>query len=136
MDFFSSENLDSLNKIYRINLVNSITGYKSANLIGSISNKGAENLAIFSSITHLGSNPALLSLFVRPNVVPRNTYKNIKEKKVFTVNHISKEKSTMLITLVLNMMRIYPNSTKPISNQNTKKLGSPLCKRFCSSIRL
>ena len=92
MDFFSSENLDSLNKIYRINLVNSITGYKSANLIGSISNKGAENLAIFSSVTHLGSNPALLSFFVRPNVVPRNTYKNIKEKKVFTVNHISKEK--------------------------------------------
>ena len=92
MDFFSSENLDSLNKIYRINLVNSVTGYKSANLIGSISNKGAENLAIFSSITHLGSNPALLSFFVRPNVVPRNTYKNIKEKKVFTGNHISKEK--------------------------------------------
>ena len=93
MDFFSSENIDSLNKIYRINLVNSITGYKSANLIGSISNEGAENLAIFSSVTHLGSNPALLSFFVRPNVVPRNTYKNIKEKKVFTVNHISKEKN-------------------------------------------
>jgi len=80
LDFFSSENLDSLNKIYRINLVNSITGYKSANLIGSVSNTGTENLAIFSSITHLGSNPALLSFFVRPNVVPRNTYKNIKEK--------------------------------------------------------
>ena len=92
MDFFSSENLDSLNKIYRINLVNSITGYKSANLIGSVSNTGIENLAIFSSITHLGSNPALLSFFVRPNVVPRNTYKNIMENRVFTVNHVSKEK--------------------------------------------
>ncbi len=91
MDFFSSENLDSLNKIYRINLVNSITGYKSANLIGSVSNTGTENLAIFSSITHLGSNPALLSFFLRPNVVPRNTYKNIKENKLFTVNHVSKE---------------------------------------------
>ena len=91
MDFFSSENIDSLNKIYRINLVNSITGYKSANLIGSVSNTGTENLAIFSSITHLGSNPALLSFFLRPNVVPRNTYKNIKENKLFTVNHVSKE---------------------------------------------
>tara|TARA_B100001989_G_scaffold81310_1_gene56195 strand:+ start:86 stop:700 length:615 start_codon:yes stop_codon:yes gene_type:complete len=91
LDFFSSENLDSLNKIYRINLVNSITGYKSANLIGSVSNTGTENLAIFSSITHLGSNPALLSFFLRPNVVPRNTYKNIKENKLFTVNHVSKE---------------------------------------------
>ena len=92
MDFFSSESLDSLNKIFRINLINSITGYKSANLLGTISKKGIENLAIFSSVTHLGSNPALLSFFVRPNVVPRNTYKNIKEKKNFTVNHISKEK--------------------------------------------
>jgi flavin reductase (DIM6/NTAB) family NADH-FMN oxidoreductase RutF len=92
VDFFSSESLDSLDKIYRINLVNSITGYKSANLLGTISNEGIENVAIFSSITHLGSQPALLSFFVRPNVVPRNTYKNIKEKKFFTVNHISKEK--------------------------------------------
>jgi flavin reductase (DIM6/NTAB) family NADH-FMN oxidoreductase RutF len=92
VDFFSSESLDSLNKIYRINLINSITGYKSANLLGTISKKGVENVAIFSSVTHLGSNPALLSFFVRPNVVPRNTYKNIKEKKIFTVNHISKDK--------------------------------------------
>ena len=92
MDFFSSESLNSLNKIYRINLINSITGYKSANLLGTVSKKGIENLAVFSSVTHLGSDPALLSFFVRPNVVPRNTYKNIKEKKIFTVNHISKEK--------------------------------------------
>tara|TARA_B100001287_G_C22642900_1_gene511069 strand:+ start:506 stop:1120 length:615 start_codon:yes stop_codon:yes gene_type:complete len=92
MVLFSSDDLNSLNKIYRINLVNSITGYKSANLLGTVSEKGIENVAIFSSITHLGSNPALLSFFVRPNVVPRNTYKNIKRNKVFTVNHISKEK--------------------------------------------
>ena len=92
MDYFNSESLDSLNKIYRINLINSITGYKSANLLGTVSKNGIENLAVFSSVTHLGSNPALLSFFVRPNVVPRNTYKNIKENKFFTVNHISKGK--------------------------------------------
>ena len=92
MDYFNSESIDSLNKIYRINLINSITGYKSANLLGTVSKKGIENLAVFSSVTHLGSNPALLSFFVRPNVVPRNTYKNIKENKFFTVNHISKGK--------------------------------------------
>tara|TARA_B100000963_G_C22542004_1_gene632623 strand:- start:54 stop:668 length:615 start_codon:yes stop_codon:yes gene_type:complete len=92
VDFFNSDSLNSLNKIYRINLVNSITGYKSANLLGTVSSKGIENLAIFSSVTHLGSNPALLSFFVRPNVVPRNTYKNIKENKFFTVNHVSIEK--------------------------------------------
>ena len=92
MDYFNSESLDSLNKNYSINLIKSITGYKSANLLGKVSKNGIENLAVFSSVTHLGSNPALLSFFVRPNVVPRNTYKNIKDNKFFTVNHISKGK--------------------------------------------
>ena len=62
--------------------------YKSANLIGSISKDGVENVAVFSSITHLGSNPAMLGYILRPTTVPRNTYKNIKETGFFTVNHI------------------------------------------------
>ena len=80
-----------MDKIYRLNLINSCTGYKSANLIGSCSDDGILNLAIFSSITHLGSNPSLLSFIVRPTVVPRDTYRNIIDKKFFTVNHIHLE---------------------------------------------
>ena len=80
-----------MDKIYRLNLINSCTGYKSANLIGTCSNEGILNLAVFSSITHLGSNPALLSFIVRPTIVPRDTYKNIIDNKFFTVNHIHVE---------------------------------------------
>jgi flavin reductase (DIM6/NTAB) family NADH-FMN oxidoreductase RutF len=58
-------------------------------MIGTKSNSGEENVAIFSSITHLGSSPALLHFTLRPNTVPRDTYKNIKENNVFTVNHVS-----------------------------------------------
>ena len=79
-----------LSKIDRLNLVNSTTGYKSANLIGSISKDGIENLAVFSSVTHLGSDPALIGFIMRPATVARNTYKNIKETEYFTVNHITK----------------------------------------------
>ena len=89
MHHFNKNDIQSFSKIYRLNLINSITGYKSANLIGTRSNSGEENVAIFSSITHLGSNPALLHFTLRPNTVPRDTYKNIKENKVFTVNHVS-----------------------------------------------
>jgi flavin reductase (DIM6/NTAB) family NADH-FMN oxidoreductase RutF len=89
MPYFNSEDLNSFSKLYRLNLVNSITGYKSANMIGTRSNAGKDNVAIFSSITHLGSNPALLHFTLRPNTVPRDTYKNIKENQVFTVNHVS-----------------------------------------------
>lgn len=74
---------------YRANFINSVTGYKSANLIGTISEDSNENVAVFSSVTHLGSNPALLGFVTRPTTVPRHTYKNIHETKVFTVNHIN-----------------------------------------------
>lgn len=91
MEHISKNQINSMDKIYRLNLINSCTGYKSANLIGSCSDDGILNLAIFSSITHLGSNPSLLSFIVRPTVVPRDTYRNIIDKKFFTVNHIHLE---------------------------------------------
>jgi len=90
MKRISTIDLKALDKVPRLNLVNSVTGYKSANLIGSISKEGKPNLAIFSSVTHLGSDPALLGFIMRPATVPRDTYKNIKETEYFTVNHITK----------------------------------------------
>ena len=89
MQHVNTDEIQGLSKLYRLNLINSITGYKSANMIGTKSNSGEENVAIFSSITHLGSSPALLHFTLRPNTVPRDTYKNIKENNVFTVNHVS-----------------------------------------------
>ncbi len=77
-----------LEKVQRLNLINSCTGYKSANLIASISNTGKSNVAIFSSVTHLGSDPALIGIIIRPSSTPRNTYANIKEFGYFTINHI------------------------------------------------
>ena len=47
-----------------------------------------DSLAIFSSVTHLGSDPALISITLRPKTVSRHTYENMIETKVFTVNHI------------------------------------------------
>jgi flavin reductase (DIM6/NTAB) family NADH-FMN oxidoreductase RutF len=74
--------------LYRINLINSCTGYKSANLIGTKDAKGISNVAVFSSVTHIGSNPPLLGFFLRPTTVLRNTYENIKETGKYTINHI------------------------------------------------
>ncbi len=86
--FFLSD-LNVLEKRYRITLVNSIAGYKSANLIGTKSATGVENVAVFSSLIHLGSDPALVGFITRPAKVARHTYQNIKETGVFTVNHIT-----------------------------------------------
>ena len=91
MAFYQREDIDNLEKIFKINLINSCSGFKSANLLGSISNEGVSNVAVFSSVIHLGSNPPTLGFILRPTTVPRDTYKNIKEGGVFTINHIYEE---------------------------------------------
>lgn len=89
MKNISRDAIDQMEKIERLNLINSCTGYKSANLLATKSVDGKSNVAIFSSITHLGSSPALIGFIMRPTTVPRDTYKNIKETGYFTVNHIT-----------------------------------------------
>ena len=89
MHHFQLKDLEKMSKIYRLNLVNCITGYKSANLVGTKSVEGNENLAIFSSVIHLGSNPALIGFILRPTTVPRHTYANIKATGIFTINAIT-----------------------------------------------
>ena len=88
MATFSLDDINQMHHLYRINLINSCSGYKSANLIGTKDKLGTSNVAVFSSVTHLGSNPALLGFFLRPTTVIRNTYDNIKVTGQFTLNHI------------------------------------------------
>ncbi len=91
MAFFNFDDINALEKIYKINLINSCSGFKSANLIGSISKDGTTNVAVFSSVTHLGSNPPTLGFILRPTTVPRNTHQNLKDIGYFTINHIWEE---------------------------------------------
>jgi flavin reductase (DIM6/NTAB) family NADH-FMN oxidoreductase RutF len=81
--------LEQMSYLSRINLVNSITGYKSASLIGTKGADGILNVAVFSSVTHVGSNPPLIGFIARPTTVARNTYDNIKETGFYTINHIN-----------------------------------------------
>ena len=88
MPHFSQKDINDMRHLYKINLINSCSGYKSANLIGTKSQSGINNVAIFSSVTHIGSSPALLGFFLRPTTVIRNSYENIKETGFFTINHV------------------------------------------------
>jgi flavin reductase (DIM6/NTAB) family NADH-FMN oxidoreductase RutF len=85
------EKILKFEKLYRAAFVNSISGFKSASLIGTISSEGKTNLAIFSSVIHVGANPPLMGFLMRPVSVERHTYNNIKETGYFTINHINKE---------------------------------------------
>ncbi len=85
----SSGDINELDRVKRLNLINGITGVKPANLVGTSSKDYGHNLAIFSSVVHLGSNPALLGLIFRPTtLVPRHTYENICHSGYYTINHV------------------------------------------------
>lgn len=86
----TSESIASMKSRSRANLINSVTGFKPANLVGTASANGATNLAIFTSVVHLGANPPLIGLVMRPvGEVPRHTYENIHETGVYTINHVA-----------------------------------------------
>jgi len=87
----TNEDILKFEKFYRVNFVNSLAGFKSANLIGTISKDEKTNLAIFSSIIHVGANPPAIGFLMRPISVERHTYVNIKETKYFTINHINSD---------------------------------------------
>lgn len=88
MKHITAKEISEMEKIFRRNLVNCSTGYKTANLIATKSEKGSRDVAVFNSVFHLGSNPPMLGLVLRPQTVPKNTYSNIKNTGFFTVNHI------------------------------------------------
>jgi len=76
---------------YRATFINSLGGFKSICLIGTKSNAGLSNLAIFSSIIHIGANPPLMAFIVRPDSAERHTLENILETNFFTLNHVNQE---------------------------------------------
>lgn len=81
--------IDQLDRVKRLNIINSVSGIKPGNLVGTISKEFGPNLAIISSVVHLGSDPALLGFIMRPDTnVRRQTYDNIMENGYFTINHI------------------------------------------------
>jgi len=85
--FFSKNDIESFEQRYRANFINSLSGYKSAYLVGT-QGKDNSNLAIFNSVFHIGANPALIGMISRPNSVPRHTLENIRLNKFYTLNHV------------------------------------------------
>ena len=75
----------------RARAVNSLSGFKSATLVGTSDAQGVHNLSVVSSVVHLGSNPAQMGMVIRPPGADAHTYKNIKATGQCTFNHIGVE---------------------------------------------
>ena len=86
-----SQAIEALPSRYRAHFINSVTGYKSCNLIGTCSSDGHSNLAVFNSLIHIGSSLALLGFLLRPLTVRRDTFDNLMQSGKFTVNQVSED---------------------------------------------
>jgi flavin reductase (DIM6/NTAB) family NADH-FMN oxidoreductase RutF len=88
MQVIPATDIETWERLYRANFVNSLTGFKSASLIGTVNGNGQPNLAVFSSIVHIGSNPALVGFINRPEAGFAHTLGNIRATGSYTLNHI------------------------------------------------
>ncbi|MFT5717324.1 MAG: flavin reductase (DIM6/NTAB) family NADH-FMN oxidoreductase RutF [Oleiphilaceae bacterium] len=86
---FTQHDINALDNHERALFINSLSGFKSANLVGTANAAKHSNLAIVSSVVHLGANPPLLGMVMRPQSEPRGTLGNIIDTGVYTLNHVN-----------------------------------------------
>ncbi|GIV28103.1 MAG: flavin oxidoreductase [Bacteroidia bacterium] len=88
---FTYHQIIALDRLYRANLINSITGFKSVALLGTKSENGNLNLALFSQVFHVGANPPFMGVLFRPEsqLGGNHSLKNVRNTEYFTLNHIT-----------------------------------------------
>jgi flavin reductase (DIM6/NTAB) family NADH-FMN oxidoreductase RutF len=86
---FSITDLQTWDRFTRANFINSLSGFKSLSLIGTVNGNGVSNLAVFSNIVHLGADPALIGFINRPLSAAPHTLQNIQETGFYTVNLVT-----------------------------------------------
>jgi flavin reductase (DIM6/NTAB) family NADH-FMN oxidoreductase RutF len=91
MKSFDKASILEAESFFRRDLINSLSGYKSLNLIGTKDNEGKTNLSPFSQVFHIGATPPLVGVLFRPDTVVRHTLENIFETGFFTLNHVTEE---------------------------------------------
>ncbi len=88
MKTFTKNDLTKLDQRFNATFINCLSGFKSLNLIGTVSSEKRTNLAPFNSFFHLGASPSLMGFISRPTNVARHTIENIKATGFYTVNHV------------------------------------------------
>lgn len=86
MPHFKEKDFQNFNAQQRRNLLNKISGIRPVCLIGTADENENTNLAVFNSLVHIGANPPLLGLILRPTTVERHTYENIKKTGLYSIN--------------------------------------------------
>lgn len=82
------DQITEMERGYRTTLINSLPGYRSLHMVGTIDNDGITNLGLFNSVFHVGANPPLLGMVMRPNTPDHDTLNNIQATGQYTLNNV------------------------------------------------
>lgn len=88
MQHISLTDILSAEKQYRTNLINCLSGVRTAQLLGTQNAAGQTNLAIFNSAMHIGAHPPLLGLIFRPLDSQQHSLQNILATQQYTLNTV------------------------------------------------
>lgn len=91
MIHIKSDQISEMEKQYRISLINGLVGYKPLNLLGTANTDGVTNLCLVSSVFHLGANPPLIGIVIRPEREHNDTLRNIKAIGEYSLNNVLPE---------------------------------------------
>jgi len=91
MKSFSVEQFKLMDRFTRTHFINTLSGFKSVSLIGTINKVGQANLAIFSNLVHIGADPALIGFVNRPREAAPHTLANIQATEFYSVNHVHQD---------------------------------------------
>ena len=85
--------LQSLSKRQRVALVNGLPGFKPVVLVGTVNATNGTNLCIINSCFHVGADPALMGMIIRPapEGTERHTLENILAAKTYSVNAVTRD---------------------------------------------
>ncbi len=85
---FNRSHISAMEKRYRTTFINSLPGYRSLHMLGTVNKEGISNLGLFNSIFHVGANPPLLGMVFRPDSNDHDSLENIIQTKEYTLNNV------------------------------------------------
>ena len=81
-----------LNRRYRRDLINRISGSRTVWLLTTRSLDGTANIGLFSQVVHVGANPPMMGILFRPKTDRHQSLENIEETQFFGLHAVTADR--------------------------------------------
>lgn len=102
MKTITASDIEGFEKRYRTSLINSLSGIRTAFIGITADDRGRFNAATLSNITHVGANPAQMSILFRPDNGKRHTLSNYRNEGNITLVCMPLSKSATVHEVSMN----------------------------------